>query len=293
MAASVTAAQLTRGIGWMVGSSILYALTFATIRELSDKFSVFELSFFRAAIGVLMLTPWLLRAGPGALRTTRARLYLLRAVVSYTGMVCWFFGLANLPLADATALMFTAPFFSVIFLSIWLGETVGRQRWMAVIAGFAGALIVVRPGFAEFSLAMGALLYTAVAYGGSNAATRALAITEDPNRVVFYMFALMVPLSLGPAVAKWTTPGWIDVPLILAFGVLSVLSMVCLTRSLAAAPAAIVMPFVYLQLPLVAVIGFILYGEVPGPTVWVGGGVICAAGYYIARAERRRARAAG
>jgi drug/metabolite transporter (DMT)-like permease len=274
----------------MTLSSAFYALTYVTIRELSASFGVFELVFFRATVGMLAMLPWLMRAGVRALRTTRTKVYAIRVVATYSGMLCWFYGLANLPLADATALMFTSPFFTVIMLRVTLGELVGARRWLAICLGFAGAMIIIRPGFATVGLATLAVLYTAVSYGASNASTRALAITENPNAVVFYMFALVVPVSLGPAVATWVMPAWADVPMILAFGILSLVSMMCMTRGLGAAPASVVMPVFYLQLPLVAILAYLWYAEKPDPWIWVGAAVICASAYYIGRAETRRAR---
>lgn len=270
-----------RGVSWMIASSFFYAFTYVTIRDLSATFSVFEITFFRALLGAAAMMPWLLRSGFGALRTSRWRLYAFRAVISYTGMVCWFYGLAHLPLADATAIMFTAPLLTIVFLSLLLGERVGHKRWAAILAGFIGAMIIIRPGVIELSLATGALMWTAVSYGASNAATRALAMTERSNAVVFYMFATMIPLSIGPAAAEWTTPSWADLPVILAFGALSLASMQCMTRSLAAVSAYVVMPLFYLQLPFVAVLGFIFYGEVSDVWTWIGAIVICASGYAV------------
>ena len=233
---------VTQGVLWMTIASFLYALVFVAVRELSHTFHVFEIVFFRATIGMLAMLPWLARSGVTALRTPRARLYGFRAVITYSGMVCWFYGLANLPLADATALLFTSPFFTVIMLAVFMGEHVGPRRWFAILCGFVGAVIIIRPGFAEIGIATAGVMYTAVAYGGSNAATRALATTENPNAVVFYMFTLVTPLALIPALATWITPGWSDVPLILGFGILSLVAMQCMTRALAAAPAAVSKP---------------------------------------------------
>jgi drug/metabolite transporter (DMT)-like permease len=278
------------GIAWMIAGCAAYALCYATIRELTASFSVFQITFFRAAIGMLVMLPWLMRVGLGGLRTGRQRLYGLRAVITYTGMVCWFYGLAHMGLADATALMFTAPFFTVIFLSLVIGERVGLGRWAAIATGFVGALVIVRPGFAEVGLATLALIYVAVSYGVTNAFTRMLAMTEPTNAVVFYMFALVLPLSLVPAALTWTMPLAGDVPMILAFGILSVAAMQCWTRALAAAPGSIVMPISYLQLPFVGLVAFAFYGEVPGWHIWLGGAIIVASSYTVARAEARRAR---
>jgi drug/metabolite transporter (DMT)-like permease len=275
----------------MIASSFFYAITFVTVRELAATFSVFQITFFRAVLGVIVMLPWLARAGVPALRTTRWRLYALRAIVTYTGMVCWFYGLKMLPLADATAIAFTAPLLAVVFLSFWIGERVGFARWIAIVVGFAGALVVIRPGVAALSLAAMGLLYTAVSYGFSSASTRVLATTENSNAVVFYMFATVLPLSIGPAFANWTMPGWVDAPLILLFGALSLVSMLCMTRSLAAAPGYVVMPMFYLQLPFVATLGLVLFDERTSLWTWVGAAVICASGYAIVWIEGRRKRA--
>ena len=281
------AASSMRAVGWMSASSVSYAFTYVTVRELSASFSVYEIAFFRAALAMLVMLPWLMHAGRGALRTRRWRLYVFRAVISYSGMLCWFYGLAKLNLADATAIMFTAPLLSLVFLSVAIKEHVGAARWAAILCGFAGALIIIRPGIAELSLAAAALAWTAVSYGASNAATRMLASTENANAVVFIMFATMVPLSLGPAAAHWITPAWTDLPMILAFAVLSLISMQTMTRSLAAAPASVGMPMFYLQLPFVAVLGFAFYGQTSDLWTWIGGAVICASGYYVILRESR------
>ena len=281
------AASSMRAVGWMSASSVSYAFTYVTVRELSASFSVYEIAFFRAALAMLVMLPWLMHAGRGALRTRRWRLYVFRAVISYSGMLCWFYGLAKLNLADATAIMFTAPLLSLVFLSVAIKEHVGAARWAAILCGFAGALIIIRPGIAELSLAAAALAWTAVSYGASNAATRMLASTENANAVVFIMFATMVPLSLGPAAAHWITPAWTDLPMILAFAVLSLISMQTMTRSLAAAPASVGMPMFYLQLPFVAVLGFAFYGQTSDLWTWIGGTVICASGYFVILRESR------
>ena len=108
----------TRAVILMALSAIAYALTFVTVRALSEMFSVYMLVMLRAAIGTAILIPWLYRSGVGVLRTTQARLYGFRAVIVYTGNLCWFYALATMPLADATALSFLMPVFTVIILAV-------------------------------------------------------------------------------------------------------------------------------------------------------------------------------
>ena len=130
----------------MALSAIAYALTFVTVRALSETFSVYMLVMLRAAIGTAILTPWLYRSGVGVLRTTQARLYGLRAVIVYTGNLCWFYALATMPLADATALSFLMPVFTVIILAVWMRERLNGSRITALVLGLAGAFVIIRPG---------------------------------------------------------------------------------------------------------------------------------------------------
>ncbi len=274
-----------RGALWMSAGSLFFAMIYVVIRRLTETVPIQELVLFRALLGMAFMAPWLIRSGPSALRTTRSRIYILRTLVSYSGMLCWFYALGNMPLADATSLMFTLPLFTVLLAAMFLGERVGLDRWAATVIGFAGALIIIRPGFVEVGIAAGAALYTALSYAGSSAMTKSLVRTESSNAVVFYTFALLGIVSVGPAIATWHTPAWEDVSWILLFGVLSVVATQCVTRSFAAAPASIVVPFQFLKLPFVAAIALLWFAEEPDPWTWLGALVIFASSYAIVRRE--------
>ena len=292
--ASLTAMPAaTRGVLWMSASSFVFALSYVAVRALGDTLSSFEVVMFRNLIAMLFMLPWLIGAGLASLRTNRWRTYLWRSVVTYVGMVSWFYGLTHVPLANATALMFLVPLFTVLFASLFLRERVGVFRWAAIFSGFAGALIIVRPGIAALTLPVLAVLSTAITYGAANTGTRSLAMTENPNAVVFYSFVLITILSLGPAALYWTTPTQGDVPWILALGGLTLLAQFCFTRSMGAAPTSIVMPFFFLQMPFAAVIGYAWYDESPDIWIWIGAAVIFGAGYTVARRESAAERSTG
>lgn len=290
-AAYLALSSPVRGIVLMFASSVCYAMTFVTIKMLGETFSVYQLVLFRTAFATAVMLPWAFRVGVAGLRTRRWTVYGLRAVAVYTGNLFWFYALAHITLADATSLSFMAPLFSVLILAVWLREGLDSTRVTALILGFAGGMVIIRPGFAEIHIATIGMIYTALAYGASAAWTRALTKTENSNAVVFYMFALNLPLSLVPGVLNWTTPAWADVPLILAFGVLSLYSQVLMTRSLALADAAVVMPTYYLQLPLVALLGFVLFGQVPEIWLVPGAALIVGGSYLSVRSEARKRRA--
>lgn len=284
----------SRGIALMFASSMCYALTFVTVKQLGQTFSVYQLVLIRTFLGSAVMLPWVMRSGIGVLRTRRWPLYLARGVAVYTGNLFWFYALTHITLADATTLSFTAPLFAAVILAFWLKEKLDGWRLAALFLGIGGALVIIRPGFAVIHLATIGMIYTAVTYGAAMAATRALTLTENSNAVVFYMFALNVPLALVPGVAHWTNPTWADAPWIAAFGLLSLYSQSLMTRSFALAEAAVVMPTFYLQLPLVALLGFVLFDQIP--EIWlVPGALMIVGGSYLSvwseARKRRRAKA--
>lgn len=286
---------VSRGTVLMFLSSMCYALTFVTIKKLGDSFSVYQLVLFRTFLGTVVMLPWVMRAGPAALKTRRWGIYGLRAVAVYSGNLCWFYALTHITLADATTLSFTAPLFAAVILAVWLKERLDAWRLTALLIGLGGALVIIRPGFAEIHIATIGMVYTAISYGAAMAITRALTLTENSNAVVFYMFALNLPLSLVPGVVHWTTPGGEDLIWIAAFGLLSLYSQSLMTKSFALAEAAVVMPTFYLQLPLVALLGFLMFDQLP--EIWlVPGAIMIIGGSYLSvwsEARKRRRAAAG
>lgn len=281
----------TRGIFWMVVASFTYACTYAVVRELSGAFTSFQIVFFRSVLGIVFMTPWLLRAGRRALYFNHAGLYWSRTACNYIGMVMLMWGIGRLALQDVTALQFTIPLFTVLFVALILGEKVGVQRWTALLIGFSGALVIVRPGFAEVSLASLAVLGCSALYGLSNVTTKRLTQLDDANAVVFHVFSLMMLVGLVPALWHWVTPTLAQLPWILAMGAFSTLATLSTTRGLAAADASVVMPINFLKQPFAAMLGFIFWAELPDSWTGLGSAIIFGAGWYIARHEGRAKRA--
>ena len=282
----------SRGVVLMFLCAMCYALTFVAIRHLGETFSVWQLVLFRTALGTAVMLPWVVRSGIGALKTRRWLTYGLRGFAVYSGNLCWFYALSNITLAEATALSFTAPLFSVLILAVWLREKLDVLRLCALLLGIGGALVIIRPGFAEIHLATVGMVYTAIAYGAAIAMTRSLTQTENSSAVVFYMFAVNLPVAAVPGIVHWTAPAWADVPWIVAFGVLSLYSQRFMTKSLALAEAAVVMPSYYLQLPLVAALGFLIFDQMPEIWLVPGAALIIGGAYFSVWSESRKRRAA-
>lgn len=277
-----------RGVLWMILSSMFYALIYVVVRGLSESFDVNQIVFFRAVLGSAFMLPWVFTAGLSALRTSRLRLYLWRMFFSYIGAVAWMYGIAGMPLADANALMFTMPLFTIVLAVIWLAERPGLHRWSATVAGFAGALIILRPGVIEVSFAALATLFAAAAFSAALIGSKKLTATENPNAMVFYLYSLMIPCAAVGAYFNWTPPGVDDIPLLLALGLCTVGAQQCQTRAFRAAPASLVVIVNYVQLPLIALMGWLIFGQSTDMWTWIGAAVICSSTYYVSYREGTR-----
>jgi drug/metabolite transporter (DMT)-like permease len=275
----------TRGIFWMIWATIFYAAAYATIRHLSTDFGVFQLVFFRSFLGVILMAPWLIQVGVGVLKTSHFGTYTVRTLLNYGGMVLLVFALGAMPLQNVTALMFTSPLFTVLFVVLLLGEKTGPRRWAALFIGFAGVLIIVRPGMQELTWAAIGILGTSAAYALVNVSTKTLARTDTSNKIVYFDFVLMSAVGLVPALMYWSAVRWEHVVWIVAMGVFSSLARQCVIRALAEGEASVVMPFNFLKLPFSVCLGFVFFAENPDLWTGVGAAVIFASSYYIARRE--------
>jgi drug/metabolite transporter (DMT)-like permease len=206
-------------------------------------------------------------------------------------MLCWFWSVSLLPITEATALGFTAPFFTTILAALVLGEIVRLRRWTAVIVGFAGALVILRPGFGDLPLFGAMVALTAAATQAcSTVMIKSLARTESPNAIVAYMGIYLTPMSLIPALFFWTWPSWEMLGWMALLGLVGTLAHLCFARALGAADASAVVPIDFARLVFVAVIGIVVFNQIPSAWTWVGAAVIFASGVYIVRREAIAAR---
>jgi S-adenosylmethionine uptake transporter len=275
----------------MIVSALNFALMAGAIRYLADRVHPFEMAFFRNLFSLLFMAPWVLRAGLSGLRTSSVRKYGLRGLASIVAMLCWFYGLAMMPIAEATALSFTAPIFASIGAILFLGERMGVRRWSAIVVGFVGAMIILRPGLSAVSLPALVVLGGSAAVAASIIMVKILSRTEPTSLIVAYMGIYLVPMSLVPALFVWTTPTGTDWLWLIFIGAVATFGQLAITSAYAAAEATVVLPFDYTRLLFAALIGFVAFGEVPDTWTWLGAAVIAASAIYIAHREALRARA--
>jgi drug/metabolite transporter (DMT)-like permease len=276
------------GIFWMIMACALSAVAAGLVRRLGGAYPAIELVLFRNLAGIAVIVPVLLhRGGFGGFGTRRLPMYGLRVTFQYLAMVTLFYALANMPIADVFALQFTIPLFSILLAVMFLGQQAGSRSWAACLVGFAGALLVVRPGFATIGLAAFAALGSALMSGGSNTAIKLLSRTDGAALITVWSNLLMLPFALVPALFVWAAPRWSDAPTIAAMTVLHALGGYSFTRSVSAADARVVQPFQFARMLFAALVGFVMFGELPDAWTWAGAAVIFASAWAVIRETRR------
>ena len=260
------------------------------IRLSSQNLHVLEVVFFRNFLAVLLMVPWIMGHGVSALKTDKYGLYGLRAAINLTAMAAGFAAITMIPLAEATALGFTAPLFATIGAVLVLGEVIRVRRVAALAAGFLGMLLVLRPGLE--SLSLGALLALGNALGISITAlvVKKLTATERPEAIVLWMVLLQSPFSLIPALFVWTRPDPMTWLWLFCLAGAGTAGHVCWTRACGLAEITQLQPLEFIKLPLIGVMGFLLFGEEPTVWIWLGGAVIFCSTAYISHREAVLAR---
>jgi drug/metabolite transporter (DMT)-like permease len=281
--------NVLRGAAWMIMAGFCWTIMTILVRQLSADYSSFEILFFRNLVSVCILLPLAMRSGLSSLKTQRLPLHSLRALLSYIGVLLLFYGIANIPLPDVTALSFTQPLFVVVLAALILKEAVNGARWIAVIAGFVGLLVIVRPGVVAVELATVLVLLSAFSYAVSNICVKRLMTTDTANQSVFYFNLLMLPIALVPALFVWVTPALADLPLFVAIGVNGTIAVYAYARSFTLADASAVMPFDFLRMPMAATAAFLLFSETGDIWTWVGSVIIFASSYFLARSSSKSA----
>jgi drug/metabolite transporter (DMT)-like permease len=275
----VPLAPAVRAALWMSGALLAFATMAVAGRELAGELSPFQVILFRNVVACVALAVCFGATGWHRTRTARFATHCRRNLLHFLGGCGWFYGLGHLPLAEVFALEFTVPVWTALLATRLLGERLSAARRIAVVCGLGGAWLILRPGFAAVSPAALAVLAGAVAYAGSFILTKRLAASDPPATVLFYMSVIQLPLALLPSLIDWRMPSAAAWPWLVAVGLTMLAAHLCITRALALADVTVVVPLDFLRLPLIAGVGFLLYGEtldwwvLAGATLMVAGNV--------------------
>jgi drug/metabolite transporter (DMT)-like permease len=274
-----------RGAALMVLGTLMFACMHAAIRHATQQLPAVEVAFFRNLFGLVVIVPLIARYGLGVFRTKRLFLHVQRSVLNVVSMLCFFVGLSMTPLARATALSFTAPLFTALLSALFLGEVFRWRRWTAIVMGFFGALVILRPGLEALDTGSLLVLISSLVFSMALIEIKVLGRSETSLTITAYVTVLMLPMTLLPAIFVWEMPRadlWVWLVFI---GVIGTLGQLIVTEAMKLADMTALMPFDFLKLVWAAFLGIILFAEIPDALTWVGGAIVFGSSLYIAWRE--------
>jgi drug/metabolite transporter (DMT)-like permease len=269
----------------MILTGLLFAAVTGVVRYLGSDMPAIEGAFIRYAIGTLMIVPLIMRNWHGGPSRKTLGLFVFRGVVHGGAVMLWFYAMARIPIAEVTAIGYVAPIFVTIGAALFLGERLHLRRIGGVIAGFIGALVIIRPGFQDVNLGQMAQLLAAPLFATSFIMAKKLTREESPTMIVA-MLSVFCTLALLPgAVIQWRPPTGEEVAWLTLTALLATAGHFTLTKAFAAAPITVTQPLTFLQLIWAALIGVFLFAEPIDPFVIVGGIIVVTAVTYISHRE--------
>lgn len=276
-----------RGIVLMCLSTVAFSIMHGLVRFVSEVLPPFQIAFFRNIFGLAFLLPLLMRSRFSILRTKRIGLHALRGIINIIAMLMFFTALSISPIAKVTALSFTAPIFMAILAVFVLRERFRIYRWLAILSGFIGMLIILRPGLVAIDT--GALLVTASAglWAIALLLIKILSRTEASLTIVAYMGIFLGVFSIFPALWVWQPFGMQTLFWLALIGLFGTIAQMSLSQSLKETDPTALMPFDFLKLVWTALIGAWFFSEIPDVYTLIGAAVIFASGFFIALREQK------
>ncbi|SRR5690554_6180777 len=285
--ATKKAAPLWVGVLWMLACLVSFIAMALASRELAQHMSIMQVLLLRSAVGIVIMLAVAHRVLPEMCKGIDLHLHVLRNLVHFSAQYCWTLAVVLLPLAYVFALEFTMPIWVALIAALWLGERITRVRFMAMLVSFAGVLIILRPD-AGLNAAAFLVLAAAAGYGASAVFVKRLTATCSPAVIVMWMVLMQCPMAalMMWFTTDWVVPSWLDAPWIVVLGVATLCAHYTMARALQIMDASLAIPIDFLRVPLVAVIGWLYYGETIGAAVFVGAALIAGANFFAMRAER-------
>ena len=273
------------GIAWMLVTGLLFVAVTGTVRYLGSDMPAVQAAFIRYLFGLILIAPILLRLRGNRPNSGMMGLYVLRGLFHGLAVMLWFYAMARIPIAEVTALGYTAPIFTTIGAALFLGEHLHARRILAVVAGFLGAIVILRPGFQTIELGSLAQLAAAPLFAASFLLAKKMTGSQSPA-VIVAMLSIFCTLTLLPgALLEWRSPSLDELFLLFLTAVFATAGHYTLTRAFEAAPITVTQPAAFLQLVWAALLGLIAFGEPLDPWIFLGGGIVVAAVTYIAHRE--------
>ncbi|MDP6803771.1 MAG: DMT family transporter [Rhodospirillales bacterium] len=273
-------------MAFMLLASLAVAAMNACVRHVSGELHPFEIAFFRSLFGLAVLAPILIRLGFAPFRTRKLHVHAVRGALIAASMMTGFWGLSLVPLAKFTALFFSAPLFGTVLAWIALREKVRFPRLVALAVGFAGTLIILRPGGSGFDPGTVLAVMAAALWGVGMIVIKVLARTESNVTITVYVYLFVTPIAFVAALGFWQTPTIEQLAWLALIGAFGTTVHMSLAQAFRDADVTAVLPLEFTKLIWASAIGFAAFAEIPDLWTWVGGGVIFSSAAFIAHHER-------
>lgn len=276
-----TASQPLVGIFWMLVTGLCFISVTALVKYMGTGLPPAQMAFLRYLLGLVFLIPALRALRAARLTPRQMKFFAFRGVVHGLAVITWFYAMTRIPIADVTAMNYLAPIYVSIGAAIFLGEKLAFRRIAAIVLALVGALIILRPGFREVSSGHLAMMFTAIAFGGSYLSAKVMAGEVKPS-VVVAMLSIFVTIVLAPfAIAHWVTPSVTDLVLLFVVACFATAGHYTMTLAFAAAPLTVTQPVTFTQLIWAVLLGYFVFGEAVDIWVLVGGVLILGSVSFI------------
>ncbi len=287
-----------RGASWKISSFLCFSAINGIVRYLSQTaesldlvpLPAFEVAFFQNALGLIFLLPWIIQNGPSSLVTKRPALQTCRIILSAAGVVLWYYSLTKLPLAQAVGLMFLGPLITTVGARLFLKETIGRERGLAILIGFVGGGLISHTSLSTGDLSLLALcpILAAACFSGATLMIRKLTKDDSPQLIVVYLLLFMAPILFIPTVYAGVWPESWQWPWLLAMGGLAAGAHLCLSKAYASAEVSYLIPFGFTKWFASALIGLAAFAEIPSLWTTLGAFTLMTAIVYLSYGEAKR-----
>ncbi|MCE6078517.1 EamA family transporter [Agrobacterium vitis] len=277
----------SKGLAWMVLSTILFVCVDAVIKQAGETVHPFEIGFFRNVFGFIFLLPALYRGSFQAMRTSRLHMHFLRGIVGLGATLTFFYALTVVPLVEVISISFAIPIFAVVLAALILRERPSLSQWALIFMGFVGALIIIRPGYVPLSFGTVIVVISALLNAFVYIIVKRLSRTDSSLSISAWMCVSVGTLSLPFAAYNWTWPTLYEYGLMALIGILATSAQYAIAEAFRNADASAMMPAEFLKLIWAAIIGYIVFSETVSFWVYFGAFVIILANMLSAIEKRR------
>jgi len=280
--------KLTQVALLAIGATFFGSFMGACVKLLSDDLHPIIICFYRCLMGLIIITPFIAKNNFQALQTDNMRLQILRALINIISMICWFTAIGMMHLEKATALGFTTPLFTTILAVIVLGEVIRFHRTAALLLGFIGILIIIRPGYMPFEFGTILMLIASFSFSFVLIFVKKLSATDSSLTIIFYHLLYMTPAFFILSLFYWQSISFNQLIIFSLMGSSGLLSHWCLAQAFKMSDTTFVMPLQFTKLIWASLIGLFIFAEQPDIWTWIGGVIIFISVVYITYREAFR-----